>query len=360
MHRAPSDEYKRYLPPDRISIINGYPIRIDDMVLYEVANLLPNFLMLIKLLMRWRPSCAVVVNPLLALIMRLWPLRRAPIVLDFADYYPLLLVGKDEKLPNILRKLIVFVAKLITDLALKVCDTVVACSPGLFYYALVLRAGKETYLIPNGIEHLALMPIHGDPREKYNLCRDDFVVCYIGGLRFLDIELMVDGLRELHSSGIKVKLLVAGDGPQLPELRERLRKEGLLANAVFLGRVPKKEVPKVIRAADVCIIPFRARRSFSLWLFPLKLLDYLAQCKPVISTPLYGLDEVLGREALRCVAFVLSPGELARAAQEFCALMNDPSFLRCLKAVQQNILRNLAWEAVSERFCEIVYCWARA
>ncbi|MFC1576941.1 glycosyltransferase [Candidatus Omnitrophota bacterium] len=56
-----------------------------------------------------------------------------------------------------------------------------------------------------------------------------------------------------------------------------------LPNVFFLGRRPYEEFPNYIRAFDVCIIPF-AETLFNRSSSPLRLYDYLASGRPVVST----------------------------------------------------------------------------
>ncbi|RZJ86008.1 MAG: glycosyltransferase, partial [Chryseobacterium sp.] len=54
-------------------------------------------------------------------------------------------------------------------------------------------------------------------------------------------------------------------------------------NIVFHEAIPYNEMPAMIKAFDVCIIPFK-KDEFSSTIFPLKLFEYLGSGKPVVAT----------------------------------------------------------------------------
>ncbi len=71
-----------------------------------------------------------------------------------------------------------------------------------------------------------------------------------------------------------------------------------LPNVHFMGFRPVEEVPAYCKAFDVCMIPYMVN-EFTRSIMPLKIIEYLATGKPVISTPLPAALEC--REILRIV-----------------------------------------------------------
>ncbi len=69
--------------------------------------------------------------------------------------------------------------------------------------------------------------------------------------------------------------------------RRRLTKTG---RVVMTGAVPYAKVPDYMRAFDVCIVPHRVT-PFTESLNPIKLWEYLASGKPIVSTPVAGFRD---------------------------------------------------------------------
>ena len=78
-------------------------------------------------------------------------------------------------------------------------------------------------------------------------------------------------------------------GPNLLSLGDRQRLEA--TGKVFLHpAVPYREIPNYMRAFDICITPHRVT-PFTESLNPIKLWEYLAAGKPIISTPVAGFRD---------------------------------------------------------------------
>jgi glycosyltransferase involved in cell wall biosynthesis len=94
-----------------------------------------------------------------------------------------------------------------------------------------------------------------------------------------------------------------------------------LPNVVWLDTVPLADVPGVIAGADVCLMPYVADR-FGDTLFPIKLVEYLAAGKPVVSTPIEAAREfgdvvaLAGDAAAFAAAVQAAPGADSEAARE--------------------------------------------
>ena len=94
----------------------------------------------------------------------------------------------------------------------------------------------------------------------------------------LDLELLVATFRQLPD----VQLVMAG--PVKQHLVD-LSALAALPNVHFLPAYAHADAPAMIAALDLCLIPYRLN-SYTEGLSPLKLYEYLAMGKPVVSTPL--------------------------------------------------------------------------
>lgn len=80
-------------------------------------------------------------------------------------------------------------------------------------------------------------------------------------------------------------------GPQYPA--GYLDESGLLElpNVEYLGPVPQQQVPGFLKSLDVCLMPHRDT-EYSRSMGPLKLYQYLASGRPIVSTNVAGLERV--------------------------------------------------------------------
>jgi len=107
----------------------------------------------------------------------------------------------------------------------------------------------EGHRIPLGIRR----PPEGKAdRNRYGLDGDEVVLVTIGRIvarkaitQLLDI---VDRLADLS-----IHLLVMGEGPQLPKLRDRSKELGVEGRVQFLGRVDETEKFRILRMSDIFV-----------------------------------------------------------------------------------------------------------
>ncbi|MDX2245722.1 MAG: glycosyltransferase [Bacteroidia bacterium] len=151
------------------------------------------------------------------------------------------------------------------------------------------KTDKPVYLLPNGADvqlfRQAVEKKLPRPAELEGETRP--VIIYTGaiGLRN-DFELMKK-IAEVHHD--KLLLLV---GP----ITETYQEVGLrqMKNVRFTGSKPLEELPGYLQYADCAIIPFRCN-ALTRSIYPLKLHEYLAAGKAVVSTPFSPDIEAFGR-----------------------------------------------------------------
>jgi len=139
------------------------------------------------------------------------------------------------------------------------------------------RHNARTVLVPNAadFEHFAREIAPAEiPADLRALPRP--VVGYVGEVAsWLDTGL-VNGLAARHPAWS-----IALIGPATAEARRTLT----APNVHLLGRRPYADLPRYLAGFDCCLIPFRAC-PLTAAVSPVKLYEYLAAGRPVVSTPL--------------------------------------------------------------------------
>jgi glycosyltransferase involved in cell wall biosynthesis len=159
------------------------------------------------------------------------------------------------------------------------CDEVVVCSPALEASKGALRA---VTLVPNGVDASAYLVGHERPSDL----PAGAVAVYVGTLHGdrLDVDLCAQTALALAGSG---RLVLVGPDSLAAEQRSRLASAG----AVLLGARPSDEVPAYLLHADVLVVP-HVVTPFTDSLDPIKLYEYQAAGRPVVSTPVAGFRDV--------------------------------------------------------------------
>jgi glycosyltransferase involved in cell wall biosynthesis len=140
------------------------------------------------------------------------------------------------------------------------------------------QLGARYEYIPHGVD----MERFTDPEltrtrpPEYETLRGP-IICFVGSIeKWVDIDLLACVATE------QAQWNVCLVGPIAPEVSVLRLSE--CPNVILTGTVDSLRVPAYIAHADVCLIPFKVG-PISNGANPLKLLEYFALGKPVVSTP---------------------------------------------------------------------------
>jgi|GEM_PF-153460 len=175
------------------------------------------------------------------------------------------------------------------------CDRIVTVTDGLkrmFAAQGVPEWRLRTAADAVDLEAFVVDETRHDARRKLDLPPDAFLVVYAGHLYpYKGIPDLIEACQWLNP-GIRVAI-VGGRPEDLARTKEAAAKFGL-KNVIFVGRVPHKEVPLYLRAADLAVMPYtRESHHVEYYSSPLKLFEYLAAGRAIISTDLPSVREVL-------------------------------------------------------------------
>lgn len=150
---------------------------------------------------------------------------------------------------------------------------------------------NNVHIIPNGVDTSVFKHIPADV-AKNDLGLKGHILGYVGSLEYwVDLETVVKALPHLD-----VKLLVVGPelftdyGTMIKKLAEYL---GVSDKIVFTGRVEYSQLYKYISAMDIGLNPLKHVKKNEITVGG-KIFNYLACGKPVLSSRMIALENLLG------------------------------------------------------------------
>jgi len=154
---------------------------------------------------------------------------------------------------------------------------------------------------------------------------------------------------ELAGTGAEgLKLLVVGEGDALEDLKAIREKYSMSNSLILTGKKPYTEIPGLVAASDICVLPAYPREKIMQDIVPIKLYEYMAMSKPVICTRLPGIVREFGED--NGIVYVDSPEEtVAKARQLIKDGIITPLGERARRFVQQ-----YDWEPLTDRFVNIL------
>jgi glycosyltransferase involved in cell wall biosynthesis len=266
------------------------------------------------------PADVVVVSsPTFFSIFGAWTLarvKRAPLVIDVRDLWPAIFV----ELGVLTDRRVIRVLEWLELWCYRQAARVVVVSEG-FRENLIDRGVPQAkvHTVRNGADIERFAP-GGDPapgRRKLGAADDEVVVLYIGahGLSH-GLDTVIEAASLLTGEPIRIALV--GDGASRAALAVDVAERGL-GNVTMLTGVPREEVPELLAAADICLVPLRDVPLFSTFI-PSKIFEYLATGKAVIGALRGEAAQILDEAG----AVVVDPGDAAALATAIAELAGDP------------------------------------
>jgi glycosyltransferase involved in cell wall biosynthesis len=244
-------------------------------------------------------------------------LKRARLVVEVRDLWPAIFA----ELGVLTNRHAIRLLERLELAAYAAADTVIVVSDG-FRTNLILRgvpAGK-VHTIRNGV-----CPGEFDPgaladtrlRAWLGAGPGDCLVLY-AGTHGISQGLISVANAAASLTGEEIRFAFVGEGADKQRLQRRVAQLGL-DNVTLLPGVPHEQIPALLAAADICLVPLRDVPLFSSFI-PSKMFEYLAAGKPVVGAVAGEAAQIL-REAGACVVPPADSGALAAAIQ---ALAADP------------------------------------
>jgi glycosyltransferase involved in cell wall biosynthesis len=208
-----------------------------------------------------------------------------------------------------------------------------------------LRAGAPSdaiHLVFNGTDLRRFSPAPGgndriDPRFGRHMifaCRQLFPR---KGIRFL-----IEAAARLKPQYPDLKVVVAGDGFERPELIQLAENLGIANDVTFLGWVANTELPPYYRAAAVSVIPSLEEG------FGIPAAEAMGCEIPVVASDAGGLPEVVQHGV---TGLVVPRGDAGALAEAIGSLLADPERRAAMgRAGRERALRLFDWDRTAEQF----------
>lgn len=198
------------------------------------------------------------------------------------------------------------------------------------YELLIDNYGKgmsdmKAVIAPNGVEleRFSDLPDPHQARSQLGLSETQTVLCAGHLYKGRGVELFLELARFFSNDNIQF-LWVGGNKKDVEHWK--LEAESL-KNVIFTGFVPNAQLPLYQSAADILIMPYGTTINISSGMgnsekisSPMKMFEYLATGRPIISSDLPVFREVLNKDN----AVLCPPGDVKSWSREIKRLLTNP------------------------------------
>jgi glycosyltransferase involved in cell wall biosynthesis len=335
--------------------INGHTLSISrkiallwqhSLVIGYCLTAMSLFLKSTKLLRKIDPDIIVLNYPsphtgLLGLLTgKLW---HKPVILDFDD----LIAQYTAALLNINKNS--FKAKLLTlvqDYIAKNSHEIVAPTHFIKNYTLALGVPTEKIsVIPNGADTKIFTSNNSNTlklRSKLNL-KNERLCAYCGrldGWAGINIISKLCDIAQTRKLNVKFLLVGSGDG-----------KTAQNRNVITLGEKPYEEVPAILSASDIILIPF-PNNEISHAASPLKLFEGMAMQKPIIASKVSGIEEVVSDGEN---GFLADPDNLEEWVQKLETILSSETLAANMgQDAKRTVEEKYDWAFLAKQYEEVL------
>lgn len=152
-------------------------------------------------------------------------------------------------------------------------------------------------------------------------------------------------IKALARTPSNVRLLIAGDGEQLPALQQLTDQLALTDRVRFAGWVSGDKKTELLKAADIFCLPTTND------VFPICVVEAMAYGIPVISTRWGGIPDIIDDGE---VGFLCSPNSVTEVSDALTELTNRDLRITMGNKAKQHVLRLCGTENVGKQLAQII------
>lgn len=205
-------------------------------------------------------------------------LKGAKLVFNVSDLWP----ESAEKLGLVTNKFFLRSATKLEEFLYRKSDLISGQTQGICENISKRFPEKKVHWLPNGVDlsYYNSNAIISNWRKENGIDQNDFLFLYAGIIGHAQgLEVIIKAAEKLRSQP-QIKFILLGSGPE-KETLVALKNELKTENVLFFDAVTKKEMPLIIAASDVAVIPLKRLDLFK-GAIPSKIFENLAMKKPIL------------------------------------------------------------------------------
>ncbi len=188
-------------------------------------------------------------------------------------------------------------------------------------------------------------PSRKQAQEHFHIATDRLVVGYVGRLKTLGMDkgvaIMLKAFAELKDQKKFFGFIVGGPKEDEAEYVKMAAELGLDASdIVFTGEIPAQQVPMSLAACDIFAMPFPDFPHYRHHMSPLKMFEYMAAERPLITSDLPTVRDVLDESN----AIFCAPGDVKSFAKALQWVADHPKEAEDRAKRAKEVVKRHSWE----------------
>ncbi|PXF33120.1 hypothetical protein WH50_01000 [Pokkaliibacter plantistimulans] len=209
----------------------------------------------------------------------------------------------------------------------------------------VFKVDTPIHVAPDGVD----LQLAAEALKTVRQPNHEPVMLYLGSLHpWKGVETLIRAM-PLVPVG---RLWIAGGGElRIAELKHLATQLEVLQRVDFLGPIDPLQRFELIAQADICLLPLTQSSIASRYTSPLKLFEYMAMGKAIISADVPSIREVL---TTRVDALLCDPEDIEVFAELMSCLVLEPSLCEKLGNRASSVAKGYSWLARAEGIVKFI------
>lgn len=204
---------------------------------------------------------------------------------------------------------------------------------------------KKLHVVYNGVDTSLFYPVEAvDAKTKLGLPLNERVLLFVGN--FLPVknqELLLGAFAGLaqQKDHQNIRLVMVGGGPLEAEIRQLAKDLGVETKITFAGRKTPSEVAIYMQASELLVLSSHNEGV------PNVVLEAFASGRPVVTTDVGGIHEVLKEDYLGCLT---KPGDKVALVAALSRVLNRPNETERIAKYGSSF----SWDKVASAYLSVI------
>jgi len=204
---------------------------------------------------------------------------------------------------------------------------------------------KNSIVIHNGIDTSFFRKTASTLKQQMGL-EDATVITFVGRIIYAKgVHDLIDAFAQVKNQVSNAKLLIAGHGPYLEQLKKLAGQTGCGSDIFFLGQKDLQEVVDILSASDIFVNP-----SYSEGL-PTSVMEAASVGLPIVATDVGGTREIIehGKSGI-----IIAPGQPSKITEALLSLIHNHQMASELgEAAKRRMKQKFDWGQIVDSYVEI-------
>ena len=215
-------------------------------------------------------------------------------------------------------------------------DMIIANSIGLKNLSCKFMPELDIKVIPNGIDTNKFYPAKTTLIKPIKL----LTVCRL--IKRKRIELLIEAILSVKSSGLDVELNIVGDGNLMSELKSLTQKLGIANQVNFFGRIESEQMPDIYRSNNIFVMASQHEGMSN------AMLEALACGLPIITTRCEGVEELIDKNGI-----IVEQADSKSISEAIKKLAADNQQLNQMSLAAVEKAKEYSWDSAAQKYLQL-------